>query len=303
MRTMPRAVLAVLALTLASAPAAEARVRVVTSLPDLRALTEAVGGDLVEVESLARGNQNAHDIELRPSLMVRLRRADVLVVNGLELDHWVDGLARGSQNARVMAGAPGRVEAWRGVEVRGVPPGRVDRSMGDVHPLGNPHYTLDPDTAPAVTANIVEGLARAAPEHRATFEARRRAFLERLRQARERWAAALAPLRGTRVVVNHDAWIYLLARFGLVQAGTIEDRPGIPPSAAHLARLIAAMRAEGVRAVIVEPWGDRRTAERVAAEAGARVVVLAHAVGALPGTGTYLDFLEHNVSALVQALR
>jgi ABC-type Zn uptake system ZnuABC Zn-binding protein ZnuA len=234
--------------------------------------------------------------------MLKLRRADLLVVNGLELDYWIDPLALGSNNARVQPGGPGRVDVSRGVEVREVPAGRVDRSMGDVHPLGNPHYTLDPDSAPQVTANILDALLRVAPEHQAVFQARRDDFLARLRMARERWAAALAPFRGVRVVVNHNSWIYFLARFGLEQAGTIEDRPGIPPSPAHLARLIGQMRQQGVKVVIVEPWGDRRTAERLAAEAGATVVVLAHAVGALKGTDSYVALFDHNVTALVRAL-
>jgi ABC-type Zn uptake system ZnuABC Zn-binding protein ZnuA len=288
---------------LASAGSADAKLRVVASLPDLRSLTEAVGGDLVEVDSLARGTQNAHDVELRPSLMVKLRRADLLVMNGLELDFWVDQLVAGANNPRLLAGGPGRVDASRGVPVLEVPAGRIDRSMGDVHPLGNPHYTLDPGTAPMVTANILEGLARVAPEHRATFARRREEVLGRLASAQERWEKTLAPFRGARVVVNHNSWIYFLTRFGLQQAGTVEDRPGIPPSPGHLTRLIRQMKDEGIKVLILEPWGDRAVAARVAADAGARVVVLAHLVGSVKGTDSYLDLFEHNVSVLANALR
>jgi ABC-type Zn uptake system ZnuABC Zn-binding protein ZnuA len=175
--------------------------------------------------------------------------------------------------------------------------------MGDVHPRGNPHYTLDPATGPLVTANIVEGLAQAAPGRRAELERRRAEFLARLASAQSRWARTLEPFRGRRVVVGHDAWVYLLARFGLEQAATLEEKPGIPPSPAHVTRLIRQMREERIPVLILEPWGDRRLAERVAAEAGAKLVVLAHAPGALPGTDTYIDWLEHNVNALASALR
>jgi len=302
---MTRAVIAgLVALAIPASPGdAVAKIRVVASTPELKSLTEVVGGDLVDVDTLARSSQNFHDVEVRPSLMVKLRRADLLVINGLDLDYWVDALVQGSNNPRLLLGGVGRVDASRGVRVLEVPTGRIDRSMGDVHPQGNPHYTHDPATAEVVTANILEGLARVTPEHRARFERRRGEFLARLNEAQTRWLRALEPVRGARVVVNHNSWIYFLSRFGLHQLGTVEDRPGIPPSPAHLANLIRQMREARVKVLILDPWGDRQLAERIAAEAGARVVVLAHTVGALKGTNTYLDMLEHNVSALVQALR
>ncbi|MCI0545705.1 MAG: metal ABC transporter substrate-binding protein [Candidatus Rokubacteria bacterium] len=286
----------------APAPAAD-KLRVVTTTTDLRALTEMVGGDLVEVDALARGTQNPHDLEVRPSLMVKVRRADALVVNGLELDGWADAVAQGANNPRVIRGAPGRIDASAGVPVLEVPTTRVDRSMGDVHPLGNPHYTLDPGMAPIVTANIAEGLARVAPQHQAAFAERRQEFLRRLDQAMLRWTQTLAPLKGEKVVVYHPDWIYLLTRFGLVQAGSIEDRPGIPPTPGHLSRLIQMMKADNVKLVLVEPWNDQKLAARVAQEAGARSLVAASAVGAVRGTDTYIDFVDYNVNALAQGLR
>lgn len=288
---------------LLSGGTAEAKIRVVASTPDLKSLADSVGGDLVEVEALARGTQNTHDVEVRPSLMVKLRKADFLITNGLELDGWADALVRGANNPRLLPGGAGRVDASSGVQVLEVPAGRLDRSMGDVHPQGNPHYTLDPEASVVVTANIVAGLARVAPEHRAVLEARRQEFLARLSAAQARWTKALDAFRGTRVVVNHNSWIYFLSRFGLEQAGTVEDRPGIPPSPGHLARLIQQMRQERIRVLILEPWGDRKLAERVAGEAGAKLVVLAHTVGAVKGADSYLDMFEYNVKALAEALR
>lgn len=280
-----------------------AKLRVVATIPDLKSLAEEVGGDLVEADSLARGTQNVHDVEIRPSLMLKLRRADVLIVNGLELDAWADVVVQGANNPKVVRGAPGLIDASRGVQVLEVPTGRVDRSMGDVHPFGNPHYSLDPGQAEAVTANIVEGFSRVAPEQRATFERNRQAFLARLAQAMRRWAATLEPFKGARVVTYHPDFTYFLTRFGLVQAGTIEDRPGIPPSPVHLTRLIRQMKEEKIKVVVVEPWVDRTLAARVAEEGGAKVVALASGVGAVKGADTYMAAIEYNVSTLAQALR
>jgi zinc/manganese transport system substrate-binding protein len=288
---------------LAGAAGAADKLRVVTTIPDLKALTEAVGGDLVDVESLTRGSQNFHDVEVRPSLMLKLRHAQVLVENGLDLDAWVDVAARGANNANIMHGAPGRIDASRGIAVLDVPSARVDRSQGDVHPQGNPHYSLDPGLAPTITQTIRDGLARVAPQHRAAFEKNRQAFLTRVEAELARWTKTMEPVKGAKVVGYHPDFVYILKRFGLVQIGAVEDRPGIPPSPGHLARLIQQMKQERVKAVLVEPWSDRKLAERVASEAGARAVVIAPSVGAVKGADTYFAALDYNVRTLAEALR
>lgn len=283
---------------------AAGKLRVVATIPDLKALTEAVGGDLVEVDSLARGTQNPHDLEVRPSLMVKLRRADALVVNGLDLDQWADGVIRGANNARVVPGSPGYIDASRNVPVIDVPTTRVDRSMGDVHPLGNPHYTLDPGLAPVVTQTILDGLTRLAPEQRATLERQRQAFLARLEPALARWQTQLAPLQAARFVVYHNDLGYFFKRFGLTQLGTIEDRPGIPPSPAHLARLVREMKDARSRVIIiVEPWSDQKLAARLAEEGGAKVAVVNARLGAASGPEAYINSVDANVAALAQAGR
>ena len=279
------------------------KLRVVTTIPDLKALVEEVGGDLVDVESLARGTQNAHEVEVRPSLMIRLRRADLFFENGLELDAWSDVAVQGANNPKIVRGAPGRVDVSRGVQVLEVPTARVDRSMGDVHPLGNPHYSLDPGQAPIVTQNIVDGLVRVAPELRATFEKNHEAFLARLEEAMVRWTKVLEPVKGAKVVVYHPDYIYVLTRFGLVQVGMLEDRPGIPPSPQHLAQLIRHMKDERVKVILVQPWNDLKLAQRVAEEAGAKVIVIPTMVGGVKGADTYIGTIDHNVNALAQALR
>jgi zinc/manganese transport system substrate-binding protein len=306
---MRRLIAALLAIALLSAvgwmpAAAAAKLRVIATIPDLKALTEAVGGDLVEVESLARGNQNPHDLEVRPSLMVKLRRAHALVVNGLELDGWAEPVLRGANNAAVVPGSPGYIDASRGVPVLDLPTTRVDRSMGDVHPLGNPHYTIDPGLAPIVTQTILDGLVRLAPERRAEFERQRQAFLGRLEPALARWQAALAPVQAARFVVYHNDFGYFFKRFGLTQLGTVEDRPGIPPSPAHLARLAREMKDARARVVIVvEPWSDQKLAARLAEDTGARIAVVNARLGASSGPEAYLASVEANVTALAQAAR
>jgi zinc/manganese transport system substrate-binding protein len=297
--------LASLAAIGALAPAASTadKIRVVATIPDFKALAEEVGGALVEVESLARGTQNAHEVEIRPSLLLKLRRADLLIENGLELDSWAEVAVQGANNPKIVRGAPGRVDVSRGIPVLDVPSTRVDRSMGDVHPLGNPHYSLDPGVAPIITQNIVDGLARRAPEHRVAFEKSRQEFLARLDEAMAHWTKAMEPYKGAKVVVYHPLWIYVLKRFGLTQAAALEDRPGIPASPAHLTRVIRQMKDERIKVIIVEPWNDVKLATRVADEAGAKAVVLASMVGGVKGADSYIAAIDHNVKTLVAALK
>ena len=304
-----RAALAILAVALGvpglvpGDAAAADKLRVVATTTDLKALTEAVGGNLVDVDSLARGNQNPHDLEVRPSLMVKVRRADLLVVNGLELDQWAEVVVQGANNPKVLPGAPGRVDASEGLPVLEVPTAKVDRSMGDIHPVGNPHYTADPGMAAQITANILNGLVRLQPQSRPAFEKNRAAFLAALEQAMGRWAAALAPFKGAKVVQYHPVFVYLFTRFGLAKGGAIEDRPGIPATPGHLARLIQEMKQEQMKLVVVEPWNDVKLAERVAQEAGAKVRVLAPSVGAVKEATSYLGTVDYNVRALADGLR
>ena len=281
----------------------ERKLRVVTTIPDLTALAQAVGGDLADVETLTRGTQNAHEAEVRPTMMLKLRRADVLVENGLELDAWADVAVNGANNPNIVRGSAGRIDISRGLPILDVPTVRVDRSMGDVHPLGNPHYSLDPGFAPTITQNILEGFSRLAAVGRPTFERNRQAFLDQLNEAMTRWTKTLEPFRGAKVVVYHPQWIYFLNRFGLVQAATLEDRPGIPASPGHLVRVIQQMKVERIKVIIVEPWNDRKLAERVAQEAGAKAIVLASMVGGVKGADSYIGAIDYNVNELSRALR
>ena len=304
MTRLVRIVLALIAGAAVVGPVEAAdKVRVVATIPDLKSLTEAVGGDLVDVEALTRGTQNFHEAEVRPSMMLKLRKADLLVENGVDLDAWVEVAVQSANNASIVRGGRGRVEISRGILLLEVPSVRVDRSMGDVHPLGNPHFSLDPGLAPAITQNIVDGLVRVAPQHRASFERNRAAFLARVDEQMARWTKLMEPVKGAKVVVFHPVYIYLLTRFGLTQAGALEDRPGIPPSPQHLVNVIRQMKEEGIKAILVEPWNDVKLANRVAEEAGAKAYVMASAVGAVKGADNYIAAIDYNVTTLAKALR
>jgi len=296
------AIFLALGVSVSSSSAAD-KIRVVTTIPDLKSLAEAVGGDRIEIDSLTRGTQNFHEAEVRPSMMLKLRRADVLIENGLDLDAWVDVAVLGANNPNIIRGAPGRVDVSRGIPVLEVPSVRVDRSMGDVHPLGNPHFSLDPGLAPLITQTILDGLARMAPDHRPAFERNRREFLARLDGEMSRWTKMMEPVKGSKVVVFHPDFIYFIHRFELVQAGTVEDKPGIPPSPQHVVRLIRQIKEEKIKVILVEPWNDVKLAQRVAEEAGAKAIVFASAVGAVKGADNYIAAIDYNIKTLAEALR
>jgi zinc/manganese transport system substrate-binding protein len=279
------------------------KLRVVATIPDLRSLTEAIGGDLVDVESLTRGTQNFHEAEVRPSMMLKLRRADAVIENGLDLDAWADVAIEGANNPNIVRGGRGRIEISHGIEVLEVPTTRVDRSMGDVHPRGNPHFSLDPGLAGTITQTIVDGLARIAPEHRPAFEQNRKTFLAQLDGHMAEWAKLVEPVKGSRVVVFHPDMIYFLTRFGLVQAAVLEDRPGIPPSPQHLVNVIRQIKEERIKVILVEPWNDVKLATRVGEESGAKAIIVASAVGAVKGADNYIGAIDFNIKTLAGALR
>jgi zinc/manganese transport system substrate-binding protein len=295
-------VVAVAAATLAPLPA-DAKLRVVATLPDLWVLTRAVVGDEATVDLAIRFGQNPHDMEIRPSQTLLVKRAEILVRNGLEEDSWIDPIVEGAGNPRLLRGSPNVIEAGRGIQVLKVPTGAVDRSMGDVHPFGSPHYTLDPANIPIVTGNIARGLAAIAPDLAAKFEDNHQTFLKKVAEADARWKATLAPFGGARIVSYHDSWPYFYRAFGLVEGGVIEDRPGIPPSPQHLASLIRKMKDERIKVILLETWYQAGVPNLVARETGATVVVVPQTPGAVKGTEDYIAHLDYLVTAVANALK
>ena len=280
---------------------AQERIRVVTTTTDLRSLTEAVGGDLVDAVSLVPANFDAEEYQPKPQDVLRLKDARLVVRVGLDYDLWFDRLLEATAARELRRGGPGYVDASWGIaplEVRGVTVGPGD---GHAHGSGNPHYWLDPKNADFITANILEGLARIDPANAKTYEANRQAFLARLSAKLTEWETRLAPLRSMPLIAYHNSWPYFARRFRLDFVDFLEAKPGVPPTPSHLAGIIEAMRTQGARMVVREPYEPERDVAFVAAKADASVVVLAASVGALPGTGDYLSLFDTDVAALVDA--
>jgi ABC-type Zn uptake system ZnuABC Zn-binding protein ZnuA len=293
--------LSVLALVQSSPARSRDRIQVIATTTDLRSLTEAVGGDLIDALSLVPANFDAEDYQPKPQDVLRLKNARLAVRVGLDYDVWFDRLLQASAKADIQRGGVAYVDASFGIaalEVRGV---TVAPGDGHAHGSGNPHYWLDPKNAEFITANILAGLARIDPAHASTYEANRDAFLARLGQKIGEWDKQLAPLRSMPIIAYHNSWPYFARRFRLDFAGFLEIKPGVPPTPSHLADIIHVMRARGVRIVVREPHEPERDVAFVANKTGASVVVLATTVGGLPAARDYFSLFEANVRALVEA--
>ncbi len=303
-----RGVRAALALVLLAA--APARVEgggplpVVTTSTDLAALVAAVGGDRVQVESLAAPLQDPHALEVKPGQLARLKVAALLVRIGLDHEPWLARVLRTLGDPRFAPRSPHDLDTSKGIELLQAETPRV-RGEGavHVHGFGNTHYWLDPENARPMTAAILEALARLAPGERAHFEASRARFLAALDAGLARWTAAMAPHRGTRVAVIHESWPYFARRFGLVVVAAVEPTPGVPPSPAYLATLTRRMREAGVRLLVAEPYSSASLVGQVAARSGAQIVTLIPSVGGDPDARDYLALFDLNVRRLTEALR
>jgi len=278
--------------------------KVITTTEDLAALVREVGGDKVTVEALAKGYQDPHFVEPKPSFIIKLHDADLLVVVGRELEiGWLPPLLTQSRNAKIQPGAPGYLDASAGVRILEIPTGQITRAMGDVHPSGNPHYWLDPDNGRVIAKSLVAALTRIAPGDRATFEQRYADFDRRLAEAQKRWTAAMAPFKGAKVVTYHRSWPNFTERFGLDVIGYVEPKPGIPPSPSHTIDLISEMKQQQVKLILVEPYFDAKTPKSVASQVGAQVVVLAPSVGGAKDVTDYIQLFEYDINLLVNALK
>jgi len=285
-------------------PVEAAPLKVITTTEDLAAIAKEVGGERVEVESLAKGVQNPHFIEAKPSFMLKLSRADLFVQVGLELEQaWVGPLLLGARNGKIQSGASGFVDASRGITTLEVPTGPIDRSAGDVHLQGNPHIWLDPINGKQIAQNIAEGLKRVDPKGTEAYDRNLADFSARIDAALPRWQERMKPFEGAKVITYHNSWPYFLKRFGLVAAGYIEPKPGIPSSTAHLRGLIELIPREQVKVILVEPYFSDQAPRFLAEKTGAKVVPLPPSVSASTGINDYFELFDHLTNRLAEALR
>lgn len=299
--SIPSILAAALAIALASSASAE--VKVVTSTTELGSIAEAIGGDRVTVTSLARGTEDPHFVTPRPSFIPILNRADMLIVGGAELeDGWLPPLVRTARNRDILPGRRGHLAMANQVELIDVPTGPVDRSRGDVHASGNPHFMLDPRNGQQAGRAIAERLSELDPGGAEVYAGNLERFHREIDRRLEEWQELLAPHKGTRVVVYHKNYDYFARRFGFEIFAEIEPLAGIEPSPRHIASLITRMREAEIEMIWMEPFRPRRTPARVASQTGARLVLLPELVGAVEGTDNYIALIDYNVRRIVEAM-
>jgi len=289
--------------SIAMAISVQAKLNVVATLPDFGSLAREIGGDKVNVTVLAKPTEDPHFVDARPSFVVQLRSADVLIDGGAELElGWLPPLLQNARNPKIEIGKPGRVIAAQGVRLMNVP-ANVTRAAGDVHALGNPHFMTDPIIAKAVAQHIAQSFAAVDPPNAGFYGSNYKKFEATVNAKLQEWGAAMLPYRGQHVAAYHDSWVYFAHRFGLEIDVFLEPKPGIPPSPSHLVEVIAQIKSQKIKAIIVEPFHERKIAEKVASATGAKVVDFSQFPSGLPGTDTYVKLIDTLVSRLAAALK
>ena len=283
---------------------AQGKLTVVTTTEDLAAIAREVGGDQITVEAIARGYQDPHFVEAKPSFILKLQKADVLIVVGRELEiGWLPPLVQQSRNAKVQVGGEGYLDASLHATILEIPAGQLTRAMGDVHPSGNPHYWLDPENGKRIAKAIAAKLSAMDAPNAAYFQQREADFERRLTEADARWKAALAPYKGAKVVTYHRSWPNFIDHFGFDVIGYVEPKPGIPPSPSHTIDVINAMKRQNVKIILVEPYFDLKTPNSIARETGARVLVMPPSVGGEKEITDYLKLFDYDIKLLTDAIR
>lgn len=281
----------------------QADLKVVATLPDFGAIAQEIGGTHVKVTTLAKGTEDAHFVDARPSFLRELNKADLLLEGGAELElGWLPPLINNARNRKILPDSPGHVVLSEGLRLLDVPQGQVDRSMGDVHPLGNPHYWLDPNNGRIIARRLCEVFSRNDPDNASSYKASLKKFEERLDAKIPEWKKTLAPFKGTKVVSHHRSYDYFLHQFGLELAGTIEPKPGIEPSPTYVNGLIPRLKTADVKLVMIEPFRPRKTPEYIAGAVNAKLLVLPEKVGAHDKAGDYIALFDHLVGEISAAL-
>jgi zinc/manganese transport system substrate-binding protein len=294
-----------LALVLAATRAgAQSKPNVMTATEDLASIAREVGGDRIVVDSIAKGYQDPHFVEAKPSFILKLQRADLLVVVGRELEiGWLPPLITQSRNSKIQVGGPGYLDASLTAQILDIPTSNITRAMGDVHPLGNPHYWLDPENGKRIAKEIGDKLGEIRPADRAFFNQRADDFTSRLDVAEKRWLATMAPYKGTKVVSYHSSFSNFAYRFGLNIVGFVEPRPGIPPTPQHTLDLINEMKAQNVKVMMMEPYFDLKTPNAIGRETGAQVLVVPPSVGGVKEVTDYFKLFDYDITLVVNAIK
>lgn len=279
-----------------------AKVQVVTSLQDFASIADAIGGDRVETYALAKGYQDPHFVDAKPSFILKLSRADILIVAGLELEiGYLPPLIDQSRNDKIHPGSAGYLDASSGCDILQRPTQQVTRAMGDVHPYGNPHYWTDPENGRVIARAIAQKLSELDPSGKAAFETNLAAFEGRLTQKEKEWNTKMGPYSGTKVVTFHDSWPNFAKYFKLAIAGHIEPKPGIPPSPSHTLEIINLIQAQKIPVILIEPYFDSKTPKYIGEKTGAVVVTFYPSVGGIPEIKDYFSLFDHNIDAFVAA--
>jgi zinc/manganese transport system substrate-binding protein len=279
-----------------------AKLIVVATTPDFAAIAREIGGDAVDVKALAKPTEDPHFVDAKPSHIVTLNRADVLIEGGAELElGWLPPLLESARNDKIGTGGRGRIVASQGIKMLEIPTS-FDRSKGDVHSLGNPHFLLDPENAKIVAGQIAERFAQLAPASAATFAANRKKFDQTVDAKVDEWQNILAKYKGAAIVTFHKDFVYLAKAFKLEVVETLEPKPGIAPSPAHLARVIGTIKAKQVKVILVQPYQNKKTAETVARQAGAKVLDVPQQPGAAKNTDTYVALMDNIVKTIAAGL-
>jgi zinc/manganese transport system substrate-binding protein len=301
MRTLRMAVVALVLLPGPSGPVLK-KLNVVATTPDLAAVAREIGGDAVDVTAMAKPTEDPHFVDAKPSFLVALNRADVLIEGGAELElGWLPPLLDNARNSKIAPGAPGRIVASEGIRLLEVPTS-FDRSRGDVHALGNPHFLIDPVNVKVVAANIAAHFSQLDPASASIYKANLAKFNQTLDARMADWRKQLEPFRDAKIVTYHKDFVYFAERFNLDIVGELEPKPGIAPSPAHVAEVITAMKAAHARVIIVQPFQNRRTAETVARQTDGVVLDISQQPGAIPNTTTYFDLMDYVVRTLATGL-
>jgi len=304
MKTLTTLVAAAAAAILFNATPGQAALRVVAATQDLASIAQEVGGDKIKLDALAKGYQDPHFVEAKPSFVLLLNKADLLIVVGRDLEiGWLPPLITQSRNAKIAPGAQGYLDASLTAKILELPTGQITRAMGDVHPMGNPHYWLDPENGRRIAKAIQEKLAQMDAANAAYYQQREADFEQRLNAAQQRWKTAMAPYKGLKVVTYHRSWPNFADAFGLDVVGYVEPKPGIPPTPQHTLDVINTMKTQNIKIIMVEPYFDLKTPNSIASQTGAKVLVMPPSVGGVPAASDYFKLFDTEVNMLVAAIK